>query len=40
MPLWREIHAEEEVSMNFENMLFGDQHHSDQVACFHNVAIY
>jgi hypothetical protein len=40
MPLWRETRAEEEVWINFENMLFGDQHRSDRVARFHNVAIY
>jgi hypothetical protein len=40
MPLWRETRAEEEVWVNFENMLFGDQRRSDRVARFHNVAIY
>jgi hypothetical protein len=40
MPLWRETRAEEEVWINFENMLFGDQRRSDRVARFHNVAIY
>lgn len=40
MPLWRQNREEEEVWMNFENMLFSDQRRSDRVARFHNIAMY
>jgi hypothetical protein len=39
MPLWKQ-NGQEEVWMDFENMLFADQRRSDRVARFHNVAIY
>jgi hypothetical protein len=40
MPLWKQTREEEHVWGNFENMLFGEQHRSDRVGRFHNVAIY
>ncbi|KAJ7301265.1 hypothetical protein DFH08DRAFT_827677 [Mycena albidolilacea] len=40
IPLWKQTREEERVWGNFENMLFGEQHRSDCVGRFHNVAIY
>jgi hypothetical protein len=39
MPIWKQ-NGQEQVWMDFENMLFADQRRSDRVARFHNVAIY
>jgi hypothetical protein len=39
MPIWKQ-NGQEQVWMDFENMLFADQRRSDRVARFHKVAIY
>lgn len=40
MPIWRQTAEDEEVWVNFENMLFSQQRRSDRVSRYHNFAEY
>ncbi|KAJ7201960.1 hypothetical protein B0H12DRAFT_1080916 [Mycena haematopus] len=40
MPLWRQNKEDEEVWMNFENMLFSEQRRVDRISRFHNFPEY